>query len=136
MSTDKEKGVEEMDVIRGSEYSSFLRCRRRWNWEWNEGLKPKKLNDKLFIGSLIHKWLEVYYENKGNDILAMREMQKMYLEADTQYSDQVELDDLWNLACGITEQYISTWDEIDRDYKTIATELQFMVKLEDDIAFT
>lgn len=124
-----------MDVIRGSEYSSFLRCRRRWNWEWNEGLKPKKLNDKLFIGSLIHKYLEVLYSTNDFD-LAFKAMQKMYLEADTQYSDEVELRETWDLVNKITNHYNQTWYETDKEYKTIATELQFMVKLDETIAFT
>jgi hypothetical protein len=127
--------MNEIHLIRGSEYADFLRCRRRWNWAWNEQLKPKKLNDKLFIGTLIHKWLEVYYET--NDLLeADKAMQKMYLEADTQYSDPVEMQELWELATAVTRNYVDTWYEEDQKYKVIATELQFMVKLDNDICFT
>jgi hypothetical protein len=96
-----------MEIIRGSEYQDFLRCRKRWNWRWNEGLRSKKLNDKLFTGSLIHKFLEVYYET-GDTAYAKITMRQMYLEADTQYSDQVELHEIWDLACKVTFNYLGT----------------------------
>jgi hypothetical protein len=124
-----------MEIIRGSEYQDFLRCRKRWNWRWNEGLRSKKLNDKLFTGSLIHKWLEVYYET-GDIVDSLAAMQKMYLEADTQYSDQVQLQELWELVCDITHHYLETWEETDKEYITLATELEFMVRLDEEIAFT
>jgi hypothetical protein len=126
----------EMEVIRGSEYSDFLRCRKRWNYRWNEKLRAKKLNDKLFTGSLIHKWLEVYYQNDLDKLTAFAHMQKMYLEADTQYSDQLALQDLWELVKGITKHYFDTYKEIDSKLTTLATEMEFMVKLDEHICYT
>jgi hypothetical protein len=125
----------EMEVIRGSEYSDFLRCRKRWDYRWNEGLRAKKLNDKLFIGSLIHKWLEVYYET-GNEHEAVRAMQNMWHEADTQYTDQVELQEMLHLAMNVTNHYWNTYKESDSKLTTIATELEFLVKLDENICYT
>jgi hypothetical protein len=126
---------QQLSIIRGSEIQDFLRCRRRWNWRWNEGLRAKQLNDKLFTGSLIHKWLEVLYET-DSILSADKAMQKMYLEADTQYSDEVQIQEIWNLASEVTKHYYNTWVETDAGYNTIATELEFMVKLDEDIVFT
>jgi hypothetical protein len=126
----------EIEVIRGSEYQDFLRCRKRWNYRWNEKLRAKKLNDKLFIGSLIHKWLEVLYEGDGDWVNALKAMEKMYLEADTQYSDQVQLQELWDLAMNVTNHYWNTYKEQDAKLTTIATELEFLVKLDENICYT
>jgi hypothetical protein len=125
----------EMEIIRGSEYADFLRCRKRWDYRWNEKLRAKKLNDKLFIGSLIHKWLEVYYET-GDEIQAVRQMENMWLEADTQYTDQVELQEMLHLAMNVTNHYWITYKEQDAKLTTIATELEFMVKLDENICYT
>jgi hypothetical protein len=125
----------EIEVIRGSEQSDFLRCRKRWNYRWNEGLRPKKLNDKLFIGSLIHKWLEVYYKT-GDEVQAVRQMESMWLEADTQYTDQVELQEMLHLAMNVTNHYWNTYKEPDSELTTIATELEFMVMLDENICYT
>jgi hypothetical protein len=63
-------------------------------------------------------------------------MKKMYLEADTQYSDPVEMQELWEPASNVSTNYVETWNEADKKYTVLATELQFMVKLNENIFFT
>lgn len=129
--------MNEISIIRGSEASDFLRCRKRWNWRWNEGLKPKALNDKLFTGTLIHKYLEVLYRDwdayKANGAMA-----QLFRESTNETMDQVQIQEIWDLALGITNHYVNNWTDIDAEYKTIATELEFMILLdaESGIAFT
>lgn len=128
---------QQMSVIRGSEYADFLRCRKRWNWRWNEGLKSKQLNDKLFTGTLIHKFLEVLYD-KWDALKAENAMKTFYEKTDTEGQDQLQLQEIWSLARNVCEHYVRTWLEIDQDHTTIATELEFMVVLDHEtgVVFT
>ena len=52
-----------MQLIRGSEIQDFLRCRKRWDYRWNQRLKPKRPDGKLFFGTLGHKFVESHYSN-------------------------------------------------------------------------
>lgn len=123
-----------MIAVRGSEYQDFLRCRKRWHWRWVEGLKSKKPNNKLLFGNMIHKFLEVW--NNSHDMIdAHGAMQKLYLEADTQFVDQVELQELWELALEVTDNYVTQYEDKDRKLKVIATELEFIIHLDDDIFY-
>lgn len=124
-----------MLIVRGSEYQRFLRCRTAWKWEWIDGLKAKKPDGKLFIGTLIHKWMEVYYKT-GHKGLADRAMEELYESTNTELMDQIELQELWKLACDVTDNYFEMWAGKDGKWEVLATELQFLVKLDDDIAFT
>jgi hypothetical protein len=125
----------QMIAVRGSEYQDFLRCRKRWHWRWVEGLKSKKPNNKLLFGNMIHKYLEVY-NNTKDTVDAYKAMKFLYLEADTQYADQVEIQELFDLANTVTDNYVTNYQDQDRKLKTIATELEFIIHLDDDIFYT
>jgi RecB family exonuclease len=128
---------QQMSIIRGSEYQDFLRCRKRWNWRWNEGLRSKQVNDKLFTGTLIHKFLEVLYE-KWDGREAVNAMFDLYQETNTEGQDQLQLQEIYQLAFDVSQHYLKTWINTDRDHKTIATELEFLVVLDQEtgVVFT
>lgn len=124
-----------MKAYRGSEVTTFLRCKQKWMLEWLLNLRAKKLDGKLFVGTLIHKWLEVWY--KTNDLqLANRAMINLYQESDTQYMDQVELQEMWTLAQDIVSNYYYMWKDQDAAMKVIGTEVTFLVKMQDEQLYT
>lgn len=124
-----------MDV-RGSELQDFLRCRKRWNYRWNEQLVPKKPNNKLFFGTLFHKFLEVWYGENNDMSQSFDAMKKLFDETDTSSMDQVELDELWSLASIVARNYHEQYWRSDYDWQVIATELTFRIPLDRDIAYT
>lgn len=124
-----------MDV-RGSEYQSFLTCRKQWYHQWVEGIEPKRPNNKLFFGTLFHKWLESYYNNKCNSLQADLETSLWFNDQDTSGMEQTEIDELKTLFMGVSENYHKTYGESDKEWKILATEVEFLVLLQDDIYMT
>lgn len=123
-------------VIRGSEYQDFLLCRKKWYHAWVEQIEAKRPDGKLFFGNLFHKWLEEYYLNgcqKGTADIATT---MWFNEQDTSAMEQTEIDDVLKLMRGIADYYDDTYYDSDKKWKIIATELEFIVKLEGDIFYT
>jgi hypothetical protein len=129
-----------MKLVRGSEVSSFLRCRKQWKYSWIDNLEPIRQDNKLFFGNLAHKFLEIYYNHLRNgklpaDQVAFAAMEAMFKETDTSAMSQVELDELWDLATQVTDNYVKQWHHIDKDWTVIATELRFAIPLDDDTVY-
>ncbi len=122
-------------MLRGTEVNDFLRCRTRWNYAWNEKLTPKTPNDKLFFGTLFHKYVEVLY-NAGNIVEAYNAMSELFDNADLSGMEQVAIDELWSLAIAVTNSYVSQWWQHDLQYEVLATELQFAIPLTDTLTYT
>ena len=49
-------------LLRNSERQSFLGCRLRWWWEWEDRRKPTSTKPALTFGDLVHQALERYYK--------------------------------------------------------------------------
>src|SRR3990172_2682890 len=49
-----------------SYYSSFLKCRRYFNWQHVQGLEPKFKGPALLIGGAVHEGLRAYYRDASN----------------------------------------------------------------------
>lgn len=125
-----------MKLVRGSEVSDFLRCRLRWKYAWVDGYKSKKQNGKLFIGTLIHKYLESWHAY-GVSATAMSEMLKLYEETDTATMDPLELNEMWDMAFKVTRHYSEHYTRNPLDIKEVlATEFQFAIPLDDDIVYS
>lgn len=123
-----------MKVVRGSEYSDFLRCRYRWAERWINGLVEVKEDNKLFFGNLFHKFTEVYYQDKDFDV-AYTAMLKYFDEKDKTGMEQVEIDDLWDLAYRVAINYVRQWEKEDTKFTVLTTEMHVVIPLDDDIAF-
>lgn len=121
-------------VIRGSEVQDFLRCRLRWKYAWVDQLVPSKLNDKLFIGTLIHKWMEVYYKTGLNHAEADLAMIHLYDTTDTSSMDQIQLEELWTLAQAVTANYHRTFQG--DKFTVLATELTFRIAINAKVTYT
>jgi hypothetical protein len=123
-------------ILRGSEYSSFLNCRKQWYYQWVEGIEAKKPDNKLFFGTAFHKWLENYYNSGCNKLQADLETSVWINNQDLKDMDQTAIDDMMTLMKGVAEHYHKTYGESDRAFKVLATEVEFLVKLDEDLFMT
>lgn len=122
-------------LVRGSEIQDFLRCRKRWYWRWVEGLEPRAKNGKLWFGDLMHKYLETLYRTREYED-AYAAMECMYQETNTEYMDQVEVQELWTTAQHVASNYFDEWWGTDSRYTTLATEFTFAVPVRNGIVYT
>jgi hypothetical protein len=123
-----------MIEIRGSEASTFQRCRLKWKYQWADGLKPKRPNGKLWFGTLFHKYLEELYI-KGSHYDANEVMRKLFEGTDTSRMEQVELDEVWDLADKVSKNYWDKWWKENTKQRTIATELTFRIPYGDNLMY-
>lgn len=119
---------------RNSEVNDFLRCRKKWDWRWNQGYTPKKQNDKLFFGNLMHKFLETLYKT-GWYSDAVNASIKFYNETSVG-QDPVASQEIWDMFCEVSSGYVDKWWENDKEWEIIATEFEFEVPLDDEITYT
>jgi len=123
-------------IVRGSEYESFLTCRKQWYYRWIENLEPKKPDKKLFIGTLFHKWLENYYNANCEKLSADFETTMWFNDQDKTDMEQTDIDEVLDLCKKMADYYDETYRDQDKQTKTLATELNFIVKLDDSIYYT
>jgi hypothetical protein len=123
-------------ILRGSEYESFLNCRKQWYYAWVEKLQAKKPDAKLFFGTVFHKWLENYYKNGCNAIQADMETTFWFNEQNLKDMPQEEIDDMKKLFRGVRDNYVETWYKDDFQNTVIGTEITFGVLLQEDIYYT
>lgn len=123
-------------IVRGSEYQDFLNCRKKWYYGWVEKLTPVRPDNKLFFGVMFHKWLEVFYKNNCNELQADLETSVWLNEQDTSGMEQVGYDDMQELFKGVRQNYLTKYHESDKRLKVLGTEVEFIVKLEDDMFMT
>lgn len=125
-------------IVRNSEVTDYLRCRLRWNYRWNRKLEPKKKSTKLVLGTLFHKFLEVYYANAGLDgwfETALLEMKGMY-ETDVAAKieegtyDPVEAPAMWELLQLLAQWYHEYWSDKQVDtWEIVATEQTYYINM-------
>lgn len=119
---------------RNSEINDFLRCRKKWDWRWNQGYTSKKQNNKLFFGNLFHKWVEVLYKTgSGQD--AFKAAVEFMKDEDTSGMEQHEIDDIWEMFMQVGDGYIAKWWENDKEWEIIATEFHFSIPLDEEIEY-
>jgi hypothetical protein len=123
-------------IVRGSEYQDFLQCRKKWFHGWVEKITPIRPDNKLWFGTLFHKWLERFYGNQCNVLMADMETSIWMNEQDMSGMKQVDIDEQITLFNGVKDNYLKTYFDKDRHWNVLATELEFIVMLEDGIYFT
>lgn len=123
-------------IVRGSEYQDFLNCRKKWYYSWVEGIEPKRPDNKLWFGTAFHKWLENYYNEGCNKLTADLLTSVWMNEQDTSSMEQTELDEMTKLLKGVAENYDKKYYAEDSLRKVLATELEFLIKLEDGVYMT
>lgn len=115
--------------FRGSEVSDFLRCRKRYDYAWNQNLEPKQRNQKLTIGSAIHRFLELWYSDRRalDAIKAMND----YIMENAEGLDDVQISDMIDLCEGICKNYVAQYG-YDHNWTVRAVEVPFSVQLDDN----
>lgn len=118
--------------FRGSEVTDYLRCKKRYNYAWVQELQPKQRNEKLTIGSAIHKFLELWYsEYRASEAIeAMIE----YIYDNTADMEDIARDDMAKLAQNICVHYIQNYG-MDDKWTVKAVEMPFSVKLNNDVNY-
>jgi hypothetical protein len=120
-------------IVRGSEYQSFLDCRKEWKYAWIDKIEPKRQDNKLFFGTLFHKFLEAYYMNGCDFSQALSELDKFVAEQDMSGMEQFEIDDLFRLLHGVAVNYHERYGIDDKKFEILGTEVEFLVYLDGGI---
>jgi hypothetical protein len=123
-------------ILRGSEYQDFLMCRKKWFHAWVEKIEPKRPDNKLFFGNVFHKWLEEYYKHGCDKDVADIAATVWINKQNTSGMESHELDEVFHMTSEIAKNYHETYGGNDKTWKVLATELEFLVKLEGDIFYT
>jgi hypothetical protein len=63
-------------------------------------------------------------------------MKKLFDDTDTSGMEQTMVDELWDLAWNVAENYFATWVKHDSKFKVLETELQFSIPLNDTLTYT
>jgi RecB family exonuclease len=132
--------------IRHSEAQTFLRCRKKWEYEWVQGLKPKKPEGKLFEGTIFHKFLEYYYDPKSDhkdfevNWLWVLEWVNDYLKENynpiLQEFYDVELPTILDNAEQCAREYVEYWGAQDKQFEVLETEWKFELPLDNGLTYT
>ena len=113
--------------FRGSEINDFLRCKKRYDYAWNQNLVPKQRNEKLTTGSAIHKFLELWYaEHRASEAL---EAMEQYIIENSEGLDELQLSDMKELCRNICVHYVQHYG-MDSNWTVKAVELPFSVQLD------
>ncbi len=132
-------------AIHTSDRKMFKDCRRKWDLasRMRRNLTPKKVNDKLWLGTGFHYALEHYYgswnvpHNRIHPVDAFKEWaekeaKKIRKENQDLWDEQEEmLRQQIELGIGMLEHYYSYWNDRDKEYfvEVIETEREFEVPI-------
>jgi hypothetical protein len=120
-------------LVRTSERTTYNRCAKLWDWNYNERLKPIQESPALRFGTLIHAALEERYpKGKRRGPHPARAFEKIY-EADLKQNEKewgTFADDAWvdAQAMGIymLEGYVEKYGK-DEEWEVIESEMNFQV---------
>lgn len=118
--------------FRGTEVTDFLRCRKRYQYAWVQNLQPKQKNDKLTIGSAIHKFLELWYsEHRASEAM---EAMEQYITDNSMGMEEMQYEELKELARQVCIHYIQNYG-MDENWTVKAVEMPFSIHLEGRINY-
>lgn len=123
-------------TYRTTELRTFRRCRRLYFYEYVENLRPVRHTPALWIGSLFHEGLEVWYAT-GDAQAAMQRLDTEILVAFGQQAELItdpeqerQLNEDADLVKAMLSWYIPEARRID-DFSVVATELYCEVPIPD-----
>lgn len=112
-----------------SQVQTFLRCRKKWHYNYIRGLIPVKENEAMQLGDYIHGKLDIYYQlrQQTEDALDLWEMMQMNIVEDAELGKNPE----FVARCiKMMKRYILHFAPVvDRGMEVIATEYGFQVEL-------
>lgn len=126
-----------LPLLRTSERTSFTQCRQRWQWSWVDQLKPKEEVPALRFGDLVHRALAAYYiPGRKRGPAPAATFERLYHEQIEEHKREgfnVWSDDNWqnalHLGVGMLERYVVMYEERDKRYQVIQSEIQFRFPL-------
>jgi len=69
-------------TVSNNSTATFRSCPMKWRWRYIEGLRPKKLSNKVTLGKAVHDMFHLHYSNKPvNEIIShVNDLYKKELE--------------------------------------------------------
>lgn len=119
--------------FRGSETTDFQRCPKRYDYAWVQNLEPKQRNEKLTIGSAIHKFLELYYQKAGSMESILADV-KQYIRDNSDGLEEMQFDEMVTLVENVCLNYSQHYANC--DWEVVAVEMPFRVHLEGRLYYT
>lgn len=131
-------------LLRTSERSCFMRCPQKWEWSYNQKLKPNYTSPPLRFGSLIHDALATYY--KPGKVMSRRHIKRgphpaqTFLKLYDAQIDQLEqgmrvrVDEEWMDARPLGEEMMVNYIDLygrDDKYRIVAPEMPFQIDMND-----
>ena len=114
-------------IITFSAARKFQSCHKSYDNRYNKHLVPLEQNETLFLGSLIHDCLEMWYKRDLNDLSIEIQIGRLIDEAyPMRVSDEKQKKD-WHLAKAMMDGYINQYQQ--EDFRIIDTELEFSVPI-------
>src|ERR1035437_4508036 len=127
-----------MMKISTTEKLSFKSCRARWNYSSHNrhNLVSKSPQKHLFLGTGVHKALEMYYKRKDDLVTTFKQWYKeesaQYLNASVEIQEEMQAN--LELGIGMLEHY-AIWAPKNDKFTVIATEFEFEMELQPGIMY-
>jgi hypothetical protein len=126
-----------LPLLRTSERTSFTQCRQKWWWSWVERLSPVEEVPALRFGDLVHRSLAAYYiPGRKRGPAPAATFEKLYHEQIEEHKREgfnVWSEDSWqtagDLGVSMLERYVREYEEKDKRYQVIQSEIQFRFPL-------
>jgi len=123
----KDKNNPNLIELSFSKAKHFMRCKKRYDYRYNQKLTKKTKSLPLRRGSWIHECLETYYRDGdwkiGYEDYLKETWKKMFDE------EKVEYGDLPQEIERIIKGYIKKYNKQDSQYKVIAVEQEFEIQI-------
>lgn len=121
-------------LVRTSERQSFLTCRQKWDWSWNQKLRAPNQDMKLVFGDFTHQALALYYKpGRKRGIKPWITFERLCSEREDESDNYIWADDetvdLRELGDGMLHRYVDQWEAADSEYEVLASEQVFRVPI-------
>lgn len=116
-------------IFTNSEFSAYQDCPQKWDFKYQQLLDPKKENEHLTFGRLIHSALDLLYTKGAHAAVyfIMEEKSKAIVSA-TQDTDYEKIEEQYTLAESMIKQY-DAYRGIADDFTVEAVEKDFIVAI-------
>jgi hypothetical protein len=112
-----------------SELNTFLRCRRKYLYQYIQGLRPRRQAVPIARGVLLHNCLETHY--RGKDWTQPLRDAEAYMKANLFEEEQAEYAQIIADSYAIMRNYLNflTRERADADFEIVDVEKAFEVEL-------
>ena len=114
------------EVLTYSAIKLFQGCRYKYNLRMNEGLAPLSQDDNLYLGSVWHSVLEIWYGTGDNNSKIERATLLINQSFPKRISDSRQKRD-WHLCHAMFKGYINRYPE--DEFKVLGVEMEFVVPI-------